>query len=108
MSVTHHEKRDYSALYQIMAALDSEEKVRMLLEDLCTYKEIEQMAQRLECAELLMKGYTYAQISSTTDVSTATLSRISRCIHYGSGGYSKLLAEYMEASDTKDEKEDNQ
>lgn len=107
MSVTHHEKKDYSALYQLLASLDSKEKVQMLLEDLCTYKEIEQMAQRLECAELLMKGYTYAQIGTTTDVSTATLSRISRCIQYGSGGYSTLLSEYMQTRET-DKKEENQ
>lgn len=108
MSVTHHEKRDYSALYSMLAALKSEEEVRMLLEDLCTYKEIEQMAQRLECAEMLMKGQTYAQISSATDVSTATLSRISRCIQYGSGGYSRLLADYMKARDTDKKKEEDQ
>lgn len=100
MSVTHHERRDYAPLYKMLAALDSEEEVKMLLEDLCTYKEIEQMAQRLECAELLMKGQTYAQISAKTDVSTATLSRISRCIQYGSGGYSKLLAEYMKKQES--------
>lgn len=108
MAVTHHEKRDYSVLYKLLAKLDSEEKVQMLLEDLCTYKEIEQMAQRLECAELLMKGQTYAQISSATDVSTATLSRISRCIQHGSGGYSQLLADYMNERDTQEKKEDNQ
>lgn len=108
MSVTHHEKRDYSPLYKMLASLDSEEEVRMLLEDLCTYKEIEQMAQRLECAEMLLKGQTYAQIGAKTDVSTATLSRISRCIQYGSGGYSKLLSDYIKKQETDTQKEEIQ
>lgn len=106
MSVTHHEKRDQSALYRMLASLESEEEVRMLLEDLCTFKEIEQMAQRLECAELLMQGKTYAQIAELTDISTATLSRISRCIQYGSGGYSRLLYDRMMQTAKKNESTD--
>ncbi len=106
MDLIHHEKRDNSKLYRMLASMQSEEDVRMLLEDLCTNKEIEQMAQRLDCAELLMQGKTYAQISSMTDISTATLSRISRCIQYGSGGYSKLLFNYMKNEENRQKEDD--
>ena len=61
------------------------------MEDLCTHKEIEQMAQRVKAAELLLDGKTYAQVIAETDISSATLSRVSRCIRYGDGGYRRVL-----------------
>ncbi|UKI14184.1 MAG: YerC/YecD family TrpR-related protein [Clostridiales bacterium] len=60
-------------------------------EDLCTYKEIEQMAQRITAARLLLEGNTYARVIERTDISSATLSRVSRCIQHGSGGYKKFI-----------------
>lgn len=83
-------------LYNIFASLDTSDKVRILLEDLCTIKEIEYMAQRVEGARLLMEGNTYNQIIAKTNISTATLGRINRCIQYGSGGYNGLLKEFLE------------
>ena len=62
----------------------------MLFEDLCTTKEVEKMAERLYAAKLLMEGKTYNQVIAETDISSATLSRVSRCVQYGKG-YSKLL-----------------
>ena len=62
----------------------------MLFEDLCTKNEIEKMAERLYAAKLLLEGKTYNQVISETDISSATLSRISRCVQYGDG-YSQLL-----------------
>ena len=56
-------------------------------EDLCTVKEISDMAQRLQAAKLLLDGATYEQIVKAVEISTATISRINRCIQYGSGGY---------------------
>ena len=64
-----------------------------LLEDLCTYQEIEQMAQRAAAAQLLLEGKTYAEIIAETDISSATLSRVSRALHHGSGGYARFLPE---------------
>ena len=60
-------------------------------EDLCTVKEISDMAQRLEAAKLLLDGSTYEQIVKTVEISTATISRINRCIQYGSGGYRETI-----------------
>ena len=77
-------------LYSIIAELDSAENCRMLFEDLCTNKEIEKMAERLYAAKLLLEGKTYNQVIGETDISSATLSRVSRCVQYGTG-YQKVL-----------------
>ena len=77
-------------LYQLIASLKSTEDCEALFDDLCTYKEIEQMAQRLKAAKLLLEGKTYNQVIEDTDISSATLSRVSRCVQLGNG-YSRLL-----------------
>ena len=77
-------------LYRIITKLDNAEDCQMLFEDLCTNKEVEKMAERLYAAKLLMEGKTYNQVIAETDVSSATLSRVSRCVQYGKG-YSKVL-----------------
>ena len=79
-----------AALYRIIADLDSAEECELLFEDLCTKKEVEKMAERLYAAKLLMEGKTYNQVIAETDISSATLSRVSRCVQYGKG-YSRLL-----------------
>lgn len=83
-------------LFEILAKLDTREKVKVFFDDLCTPKEIEYMAQRIEGAKLLMKKESYNQIISKTNISTATLGRINRCIQYGSGGYNDILKKYFE------------
>jgi len=77
-------------LYRIIAKLTSVEECEMFFEDLCTNKEVEKMAERLYAAKLLLDGKTYNQVIAETDISSATLSRVSRCVQYGQG-YSKLL-----------------
>lgn len=77
-------------LYRIIAGLRTAEECRMLFEDLCTHKELEKMAERICAAKLLLEGKTYNQVIAETDISSATLSRVSRCVQYGKG-YSKLL-----------------
>lgn len=78
------------ALYELIASLESPEDCRRLFEDMCTNKEIEQMAQRIYAARLLLEGKTYTQVIEKTDISSATLSRVSRCVQYGEG-YSRFL-----------------
>jgi len=78
-------------LYACLSEITSPDVMKNLLQDLCTYTEVEQMAQRLMCAKLLLKGYTYNQIIEATDISSATLSRVSRCIQHGSGGYADAI-----------------
>ena len=91
-------------VYRILSELKTEEEVAAILEDVCTFRELEQMAMRLECAEYLLRGETYQEIIAKTEISSTTLSRISRCIQRGSGGYAKLLAGFMkqEAESGKD------
>ncbi len=83
-------EKEINDLYELFVSIDSVEDCKNLLEDLCTYKEVEQMAERIRAAKLLMEGKTYQEVIAVTDISSATLSRISRCVQYGKG-YSKLL-----------------
>ena len=77
-------------LYRIICSMENEEQCRQLFEDLCTQKELEKMAERIYAARLLMEGNTYNQVIAQSDISSATLSRVSRCVQYGKG-YSRLL-----------------
>jgi len=83
-----HEKEN--ALYELIARIDNPEDIRALFDDLCTRKEIANMAERVHAAKLLLEGNTYSQVMAQADISSATLSRVSRCVQYGKG-YSKLL-----------------
>ena len=77
-------------LYELIASVGDAQTCRALLEDLCTAKELENMAERCWAAKLLLEGNTYNQVMECSDISTATLSRVSRCVQYGKG-YSALL-----------------
>ena len=86
--MSHNERIDI--LMQLIASIDDPEDCRALFEDLCTTKELENMAERLHAAKMLSQGKTYSQVMETVQISSATLSRVSRCVQYGKG-YSKLL-----------------
>ncbi len=60
-------------------------------EDLCTMKELADMAQRLQVAEMLSRGVSYQKIGELTGVSSATIGRVNRCLCYGSGGYRAII-----------------
>ena len=77
-------------LFRLIVDLDNIADCRALFDDLCTRKEIENMAERVFAARLLLEGNTYNQVISQANISSATLSRVSRCVQYGSG-YSRLL-----------------
>ncbi len=77
-------------LYKVIASLQTPEECETLFADLCTNKEVEKMAERLYAAKLLLEGKTYNQVIEETDISSATLSRVSRCVQYGKG-YSSIL-----------------
>lgn len=78
-------KKDIENLYEVIIKLNTVNDCKTLFEDLCTDKEIEQMAQRIKAAKLLLDGNTYNQVISRTDISSATLCRVSRCVQYGKG-----------------------
>lgn len=91
----------YERLYECLAKITSAQEIKLLLDDLCTYTEVEHMAQRLHAAKLLLEGCTYQRIIDEVDISPATLSRVSRCIRHGSGGY--LVAAEKIFKEEKDE-----
>lgn len=80
----------YSDLYKTFLKIKTEEDFKLFLQDLCTNNEIENMAQRLRAAKLIKSGKTYNYVISETDISSATLSRVSKAVKYGSG-YKKIL-----------------
>ena len=77
-------------LYELIASITDPEEIRALFDDMCTVKEVENMAERCHAAKLLLDGNTYNQVMAQADISSATLSRVSRCVQYGKG-YSRLL-----------------
>lgn len=77
-------------LYRLILQLETPADCKALFEDLCTQRELEKMAERVYAAQLLMEGKTYQQVIAETDISSATLSRVSRCVQYGEG-YAKFL-----------------
>ena len=77
-------------LYELIVGMQTPEDCRDLFGDLCTEKEIEKMAERVYAAKLLLEGKTYQQVMAQTNISSATLSRVSRSVQYGNG-YSRFL-----------------
>lgn len=87
MSITdEHLNEFYCAVLKLKNVNDCKD----FFDDICTYKELEQMAQRLAGAKLLMEGKTYEEVIKETDISSATLSRVSKCVKYGKG-YKKVI-----------------
>ena len=78
-------------LFEAFLNLESVDECYAFFEDICTIKEIQDMSQRLEVAIMLRKGLNYQDISAQTGVSTATISRVSKCLNYGSGGYNAAI-----------------
>ena len=85
-----HKQQKIDELFQLIADIQDPEQIRALFDDLCTRKELANMAERVFAAKLLLQGNTYNQIMAQSDISSATLSRVSRCVQYGKG-YSQLL-----------------
>ena len=78
-------------LCQGLLTLQTPDECRHFLEDLCTVSELQEMSRRLLAAKMLMDNQVYTEIASQTGLSTATISRVNRCIKYGNEGYVKVL-----------------
>lgn len=89
------EAEDIQELFEGILKLESIEECGKFFEDLCTIKEINAMAQRLEVAKMLNDNKKYTEIEKKTGASTATISRIARFLNYGAGGY-KIILERLE------------
>ena len=85
------EKQDTDFLVKALLSVEDEVACRLFLEDLLTAKEIEDAAQRLQVAKRLLDKENYTVISAQTGASSATISRVNRCVVYGAGGYEMVL-----------------
>jgi TrpR-related protein YerC/YecD len=96
------EKNDrLDALVELLAEIRDSGQMKLLLQDLCTVKELENMAERCYAARLLLEGKTYSQVMALADISSATLSRVSRCVQYGSGYARQLKQESQDPVQTE-------
>ena len=78
-------------LYDEILKLETEEECEAFFSDLCTLKELQSMGQRLLAAKMLLDGKTYNEVIEETDISSATLARVSKCVRYGDGGYANVI-----------------
>jgi TrpR-related protein YerC/YecD len=83
------EQADY--LFKAIMSLENIEEFYKFFDDLCTVAEVEDMSKRLQAAKMLRDGEVYSEISAKTGQSTATISRVKRCLKYGSDGYNIVL-----------------
>ena len=83
--------KEVDTLFKAILSLNSIEECYKFFEDACTIKEVLEIAQRLKAAQMLTEGVNYALISKETGMSTATISRVNRCLEYGGGGYAMIL-----------------
>ena len=83
-------------LFQTILNLQTVDECYDYFEDLCTIKELLDMAQRLDTAILLANGYSYQKIQENIDISTATIGRVSKCLNYGTGGYRNAIDKLKE------------
>ena len=83
-------------LFKAILTLETIEECEEFFGDACTIKEIKEIAQRYEVAEMLAQGKVYNEIAKQTGASTATISRVNKCLNYGDGGYRMVLERVME------------
>ena len=96
----HLKTQSIDRLFETILNLTTKEECRAYLEDLCTVKELQDMAQRLDTAILLSRGCSYKKIMEQVDVSTATIGRVSKCLNYGTGGY-RTVIEKLDAQEER-------
>lgn len=77
--------------FKALLLLENEEECSKFFDDICTVKELQDISQRLEVAKMLDRGKSYQTVSKETGASTATISRVNRCLVYGDGGYKAIL-----------------
>jgi TrpR-related protein YerC/YecD len=91
MKLDRLKQKEVEQLFNAILTLKTLAECYQVFEDFCTVGEIKSIAQRLEVARMLQEGCTYQRIESETGASTATISRVKRCLHDGTGGYQLTL-----------------
>ncbi len=84
------------SLFKAILSLESVDECYKFFEDICTVKELIEIAQRLKAAKMLKNGENYSVVCKETGMSTATVSRVNKCLEYGTGGYDIVLARMAE------------
>jgi TrpR-related protein YerC/YecD len=86
------EDADVKQFLRAVLTLQNEQEALLFFQDVCTIKELNDMAKRLEAARMLSRGRNYREVTQATGMSTATISRVNRCLVYGEGGYRAALS----------------
>ena len=84
------------ALMEGILCLETIEECQAFLEDLCTVSELQSLAQRFEVARMLTGKATYQEVVKMTGASTATISRVNKCLNYGKDGYELVISRLKE------------
>ena len=96
---TRRDGASMEALFRAVLALKNEDECSRFFDDLCTISELQAMKQRFEVALMLDKGQIYSEIAKETGASTATISRVNKCLKYGADGYRTALDRLKEAEE---------
>ena len=89
-------------LFKAIMSLENESECFMFFEDVCTVKELFDIASRLKAAKLLKEGYNYTEVGLATGMSSATISRVNKCLEYGNGGYQLVLERLQNENGNKE------
>ncbi|MCE5203318.1 MAG: YerC/YecD family TrpR-related protein [Coriobacteriales bacterium] len=82
---------EVEALLEAFLSLEHPDEVWSFLQDVCTIREIQDLAQRLAVARMLAAGEHYSEVQESTGASSTTISRVSRCLNYGANGYTTVI-----------------
>ena len=91
--------KEVDCLFEAILSLQNADECYRFFEDICTVKEILDISQRLKAAKMLKNGANYMDISKATGMSTATISRVSKCLEYGGGGYAMIIDRVNESKE---------
>ena len=89
--ITDKEKNNIKQFYRAVLALETEDECRKFFDDVATIKEVIELSARLEVARMLDSGVVFSEISRETGASSATISRVNKCLSYGEGGYKTII-----------------
>ncbi len=89
--ISDQEKRNLKQFYDAVLSLESDEECRRFFDDVATIRELLDFSARLEVARMLSEGAVFSEISRKTGASSATISRVNKCLTYGDGGYRTVL-----------------
>lgn len=84
-------KEDLDILFKAILKLEDEEECYKFFEDIATINELKSLAQRIQVAKMLREKKVYTEIAESTGASTATISRVNKCLNYGQEGYNLVL-----------------